>query len=142
MYAARTPIHFNKNLPARQIHNNKNNKKNVDKIPIVNFTENKMGGQGRIIQIDETMLNFKCKSHRGRSTSNRTDALCIIELENGSISRVYATNIPNKEQTTLVPIIVYQVCPNSIIWTDSTVHMPVCANSIIHIIQYVISMNL
>ncbi|KAG0439463.1 hypothetical protein DMUE_2413 [Dictyocoela muelleri] len=64
------------------------------------------------------MFNFKCKSHRGKSPSNRTDALCIIELENRSISMVYATTILIKEKTTLVPIIVYQVSPMSIILTD------------------------
>ncbi|KCZ77920.1 hypothetical protein H311_01063, partial [Anncaliia algerae PRA109] len=36
-------------------------------------------GPGSIVQIDETMMNFKCKSHRGRSTLNKTDALVIIE---------------------------------------------------------------
>ncbi|KCZ74977.1 hypothetical protein H311_04052, partial [Anncaliia algerae PRA109] len=29
-----------------------------------NFSNNKLGGPGKIIQVDETMLNYKCKSHR------------------------------------------------------------------------------
>jgi hypothetical protein len=38
----------------------------------------KLGGHGHLVNIDETMLNYKCKSHRGRSATNRTDALCIV----------------------------------------------------------------
>ena len=34
-----------------------------------------MGGPGKIVQIDETMLNYKAKSHRGRSPSNKTDSV-------------------------------------------------------------------
>ncbi|KAG0437035.1 hypothetical protein DMUE_3914, partial [Dictyocoela muelleri] len=49
-------------------------------IPEPDFSMNKLGGANRIVQIDETMLNYKCKSHRGRSPENRTDALCIIEV--------------------------------------------------------------
>ncbi|KCZ80953.1 hypothetical protein H312_01608 [Anncaliia algerae PRA339] len=33
-------------------------------IPELNFEQNKLGGPGVIVQIDETMLNYKCKSHR------------------------------------------------------------------------------
>ena len=65
---------------------------------------NKFGGFGNIVQVDETMLNYKCKSHRGRSPSNRTDALCIVEVRHG-IKRAYACIIPNKESSTLIPII-------------------------------------
>ncbi|KAM0684830.1 hypothetical protein COBT_003962, partial [Conglomerata obtusa] len=38
-----------------------------------------LGGPGSVVQIDETMLNYRCKSHRGRSPTNRTDALVIAE---------------------------------------------------------------
>ena len=55
----------------------------------------KFSGPDKHVQIDETMLNYKCKSHRGRSPTNRTDALCIVEY-NGEISRVFARFIPNK----------------------------------------------
>ncbi|KCZ81096.1 hypothetical protein H312_01462, partial [Anncaliia algerae PRA339] len=72
---------------------------------------------GSIIQIDETMMNFKCKSHRGRSTLNKTDALVIIEYQN-KIKRAFAKIIPNKESRTIIPIVVSQVASSSIIWTD------------------------
>ncbi|KCZ80992.1 hypothetical protein H312_01597 [Anncaliia algerae PRA339] len=71
-------------------------KKLIGLIPPTDFFENKLGGPGCIVQIDETMLNFKCKSHRGRSPENRTDSLCIVEY-NGNIKRVFAQIIPNKE---------------------------------------------
>ena len=73
-------------------------------IPAPDFFENKLGVRGVNVQVDETMLNYKCKSHRGRSPTNRTDSLCIIEYVN-HITRAYATVIPNKMQSTIVPII-------------------------------------
>ena len=79
--------------------------------------DDKFGGYGNIVQIDETMLNYKCKSHRGRSSSNRTDALCIVEVRHG-IKRAYACIIPNKESATLIPIIQKYVYSGSVIWTD------------------------
>ena len=81
------------------------------------FSNDKLGGPGKIVQIDETMLNYKCKSHRGRSPTNRTDSLCIVECMNG-IQRAYAQVIPNKQKTTIVPIIIRQVAALSIIYTD------------------------
>ena len=79
--------------------------------------DDKFGGYGNIVQIDETMLNYKCKSHRRRSSSNRTDALCIVEVRHG-IKRAYACIIPNKESATLIPIIQKYVYSGSVIWTD------------------------
>lgn len=86
-------------------------------IPNTDFKDNKLGGIGKIVQVDETMLNFKCKSHRGRSSNNRTDALCIVEVNN-SISKVFAQIIPNKEASTIIPIICGQVISGSTIWSD------------------------
>ncbi|KAG0434252.1 hypothetical protein DMUE_5252 [Dictyocoela muelleri] len=63
------------------------------------------------------MLNFKAKSHRARSPSNRTDALCIVETSN-NIIRVFAQTIPNKKASTLIPIITRVFDRQSIIWTD------------------------
>lgn len=76
-----------------------------------------MRGPGKTVQIDESMLNYKCKSHRGRSSTNRTDALCIVEA-NQKIDRVFAKFIPNKLQTTILHIISSQVIQNSTILTD------------------------
>ncbi|KAM0674204.1 hypothetical protein GVAV_002278 [Gurleya vavrai] len=53
----------------------------VSLIPTSDFSSEKLGGPNRIVQINETMLNFKCKSHRGRSPENKTDALCIVEYK-------------------------------------------------------------
>ncbi|KAM0677329.1 hypothetical protein COBT_004240, partial [Conglomerata obtusa] len=84
----------------------------TNRMPNTNFSSNKLGGPGFIIQIDETMMNFKSKSHRGRSSTNKTDALCIIEYSD-RITRAFATVIANKKSETLIPIICTQVAPNS-----------------------------
>ena len=49
------------------------------------------------VQIDETMLNYKCKSHRGRLPTNRTDCICLVEVR-VKIERAYAVCIPNKKR--------------------------------------------
>ncbi|KCZ77586.1 hypothetical protein H311_01398 [Anncaliia algerae PRA109] len=36
---------------------------------------NKLKGYQKLVQIDETILNFKCKSHRGGSTRNIIDVI-------------------------------------------------------------------
>ena len=86
-------------------------------MPPPNFVNNKLGGQGQIVQVDETMLNYKCKSHRGRSPTNRTDALCIIECGE-HVNRVFACVIPDKRQETILPIICQHVASNTSKWTD------------------------
>ncbi|KCZ80230.1 hypothetical protein H312_02380 [Anncaliia algerae PRA339] len=92
-------------------------KKLIHKIPEQDFRNNKLGGPGFIVQIDETMMNYKCKSHRGRSPENKSDALCIIEFRD-KITRVYCTLIENKKAETIIPIICNQVASGSKIWTD------------------------
>ncbi|KCZ74415.1 hypothetical protein H311_04620 [Anncaliia algerae PRA109] len=69
------------------------------------------------MQVDETMMNFKCKSHRGRSPHNQTDAISIVEVEN-NITRAFARMIENKKSETLIPIICEKVSSGSIIYTD------------------------
>lgn len=91
----------------------------MEKIPDPDYSQHKLGGPGVIIQADETMLNFKLKAHRGRSPTNRTDALCIIETNtNGSISKCFATVIPNKSTEVILPIIYKNVASGSIVHTD------------------------
>jgi transposase-like protein len=118
----------------------------IDRMPHPDYTDNKLGGPGLIVQVDETMLNYKCKSHRGRSPTNRTDALCIIEYAQ-NITRVFASVISDKTSATMIPIICSQVAPNSIIWTDehrsysclssfNFIHNTVC-----HKYQFVNSLN-
>ncbi|KCZ76129.1 hypothetical protein H311_02880 [Anncaliia algerae PRA109] len=76
-----------------------------------------MGGCGSIVQIDETMLNFKSKSHRGRSPLNKTDALVIVEVNN-IVSQIYADAIENKKNETIMPIICDHVVTGAEIHTD------------------------
>ncbi|KAG0442222.1 hypothetical protein DMUE_0436 [Dictyocoela muelleri] len=63
------------------------------------------------------MLNFKSKSHRGRSALNKSDALCIVEVAD-KIIRIDGTIIPDKSRNTILPIIMRQEAPNSVIWTN------------------------
>ncbi|KAG0438993.1 hypothetical protein DMUE_2737 [Dictyocoela muelleri] len=117
-YAAKIPLHNIKDYykcDPRAIE--RNIKKLCSIIPEPYFNDNKLGGVGRIVQIDETLLNLKSKSHRGRSASNKSDALCIVEVAN-KITLVYATIIPDKSRNTILPIIMRQVAPNSVICTD------------------------
>jgi transposase-like protein len=118
-YGTRTPAHVIK----RQLNINE---KTIDKILCKlrslirppDFSNHKLGGPNKVVQIDETMINHSIKAHRGRSPSNKTDSLCIVECESGSIKRCFAKVIPNKQQSTIVPIILSQVAANSIIHTD------------------------
>lgn len=36
---------------------------------------NKLGRYEKLIQIDKTLLNFKCKSHRGKSARTKIDVI-------------------------------------------------------------------
>ena len=83
-----------------------------------NFNFNKFGGGGLIVQVDETMMNYKCKSHRGRSPLNRTDSLCMVEIRGGKILRCLALVIPDKSSATISQIILNNVTYGSVIHTD------------------------
>jgi hypothetical protein len=102
-----------------------------------NVIARKLGGFGTYVQIDETMLNYKCKSHRGRSTENKTDAITMVEVRNGVSSNAYAEIIANKSAATMIPIICIHVISGSTIFTDEHrtypiltrygyIHKPVC----------------
>ncbi|KCZ81071.1 hypothetical protein H312_01495 [Anncaliia algerae PRA339] len=73
-------------------------------MPEVDLSANKHGGTGFIVQIDETMLNYKYKGLRGRSPENKTDALYIVEFKD-KITRVFIKILENKKATTIIPII-------------------------------------
>ncbi len=47
-------------------------------VPESDSSTDKLNGIESIVQIDKTMLNYKCKSHRERSSTNRTDSLVIV----------------------------------------------------------------
>ncbi|KCZ80384.1 hypothetical protein H312_02210 [Anncaliia algerae PRA339] len=74
------------------------------KIPEQDFRNNKLRCPGFIVRIDETMRNYKCKSHRGRSPKNKIDDLSIIKCSNG-ILRGFPCNIPKKDTHTILAII-------------------------------------
>ncbi|KCZ75793.1 hypothetical protein H311_03220 [Anncaliia algerae PRA109] len=87
------------------------------KIPIADFNNNKLGGSGKIVQINENMLNYKCKSHRGLLPENITDSSCIVEVSS-KIQGAYATIIPNRKEITIIPVICNKVASNSMIRND------------------------
>ncbi len=89
----------------------------TDMIPVQYFGNNKFGGIGTFVQEDETNLNYKAKSHRSRSPSNKTDALVIIEYR-GRITRAFKQVIPNKEASTMLPIICENVRVGTTVFTD------------------------
>ncbi|KAI5151227.1 hypothetical protein ENBRE01_1986 [Enteropsectra breve] len=89
----------------------------VETMPETDFSENKLGGSGMIVQIDETMLNHAVKNHHVRYPLNKTDALVIVEHFR-RINRVFECVIPNKRAETLIPSILSQVATNSKIYTD------------------------
>jgi hypothetical protein len=68
-----------------------------EKINQENLRLQKMGGPGAIVQVEETMMNFKCKSHRGRSTGNRTDAIAIFECC-PHFTQIWVQTIADKRQ--------------------------------------------
>ncbi|KCZ76950.1 hypothetical protein H311_02045 [Anncaliia algerae PRA109] len=55
------------------------------------------------IQIDETMMNFKAKGHRGRSSANKYDALIIVECKI-KFSKVFACILKDKRESTILTI--------------------------------------
>ena len=63
------------------------------------------------------MLNYKCKSHRLRFPTNRTDCLYLVEV-GVKIERVFAVCISTKKVIKLLPIICEQVISGATIQTD------------------------
>lgn len=83
-----------------------------------NLLARKLGGFGTQVRIDETMLNFKCKSHRGRSTENKTDAITMVEVRNGITINVHDEIIPNKTSEVMIPMILKHIVAGSTIYID------------------------
>ena len=73
-----------------------------------------IGGEGEIVQIDETMIGGKCKGKRGRGAEGKTVVLGMMEPDGGVIAKV----IPNVRRNTLHPMIEQHVEPGSEIETD------------------------
>lgn len=72
----------------------------IEKMTSTGFSTDKLGGPGLIVEFDEIILNYKCKGHRGRSPTNKIDALCIAESR-GSRKRVFASTITDKKASKL-----------------------------------------
>lgn len=76
-----------------------------------------LGGLDVIINVDESMINHKVKSHRGRAPTNQTWILCIVDTS-FTPSRGYSTIIENRTAAHILPIISNVVRQGSIIYTD------------------------
>lgn len=83
------------------------------------FIENPiiLGGPGVIVQADETMLNYKVKSHRGRGPREQVWALGIVDTSYNP-ARAYYKIVSDRRASTLLPIITQKVRVGSIIVTD------------------------
>ena len=77
----------------------------------------KLGGPGINVQIDETMVNYKAKSHRGRSPREQIWALVIVDVSR-TPSKCFVKIVENRTASTLLPIISSVVRSGSIISTD------------------------
>lgn len=76
-----------------------------------------LGGPNRICQIDETMLNFKVKSHVGRGP--RDKIWCFGIVDTTFVPALgYVCVVPNRTANTLLPIITRVVRPGTIIVSD------------------------
>ncbi|KAG0442085.1 hypothetical protein DMUE_0554 [Dictyocoela muelleri] len=83
------------------------------------FDENliHLGGEGRVVHIDETMLNHTVRAHRGRSPRAKTWAITMVDTSTSpGIGYVEIVGARNAE--TLLPIINRVIMSGSIIHTD------------------------
>ena len=72
MYSTRQPQHSLKNaLEIGEASVLKVINRIVSCFSATDFMNKKLGGQGRVVQVDENMLNFKCKRHRRRSPDKK-----------------------------------------------------------------------
>ncbi|KAG0417738.1 hypothetical protein DMUE_6419, partial [Dictyocoela muelleri] len=83
------------------------------------FEENsyRLGGEGIICQIDESMFKYKQKYFVGRSPVRNRWVFGIVDTSEKP-GRYFVTSVGNRSALTLLPII-NQICrPGSIIWSD------------------------
>lgn len=76
-----------------------------------------LGGLGKIVQIDETMLNHKAKAHRGRFPVLQTWALGMVDCSTAPGKGLFVL-IPDKSAKSILPLINKHVRPGTIIYTD------------------------
>ena len=85
---------------------------------IVQKYSSKLGGVGKIVQIDESHFG-KPKHHRGQ-TANARWVLGGVEVRQNDTDPVkcFLEIVPDRTINTLIPIIQHYVLPHSTIWTD------------------------
>lgn len=47
----------------------------IDRMPVTDLNHDQLGGVRTGVQIDDTILNYKCKPHCGRSPTKRTEQM-------------------------------------------------------------------
>jgi len=76
--------------------------------------EKPIGGEGKTVEIDETMVGGKRKGKRGRGAAGKTVVLGMMERDGDVATKV----VPNVRRSTLEPIIEETVKPETEIHTD------------------------
>ncbi len=76
--------------------------------------EKPIGGEGKTVEIDETMVGGKRKGKRGRGAAGKTVVLGMMERDGDVVTKV----VPNVKRATLEPIIAENVKPETEIHTD------------------------
>ncbi|KCZ79306.1 hypothetical protein H312_03303 [Anncaliia algerae PRA339] len=78
--------------------------------------KNKIDDVRLLIQIAESMLNYKIKNHRSCSPDNMADCIFIVESAN-KITRACKKNIP-KKYTAILSLIAQKITNNSVIFME------------------------
>jgi transposase-like protein len=81
---------------------------------MVESDDTMIGGDGIIVQIDETKMG-KRKYHRGHRVDG---AWVLVGIEMTPERRVFAEVVADRAESTLVNVISRHVCSGSTIWTD------------------------
>jgi transposase len=77
--------------------------------------ETPLGGEGKVVEVDETYVGGHKKGARGRSTQNKTIVFGMIERGGEVMVRV----VPDAKKRTLQPIIAENVLPGTEVHTDT-----------------------
>lgn len=83
----------------------------------MNNNQLKLGGEGVVVQIDESMFRHKPKYHRGRSTGEEIWVFGLVDTSYRP-GKGFMCIVPNRTQATFLPIIQRVCLPGSIIWSD------------------------
>lgn len=77
--------------------------------------ETPLGGEGKVVEVDETYVGGHKKGARGRSTQNKTIVFGMIERGGEVMVKV----VPDAKKRTLQPIIAENVLPGTEVHTDT-----------------------